>query len=155
MAHWRALDEYTPFARILVEYMWAQRPPLLPAQFASQMGVRKQALSNWLMSDATPPPPVIVRLARAMGLPVDKLLIAAGHAMPDDPLMDTTGAWYTVLKVARTAADAGPDAALPADQATVTRVLNWLDGLQPRVSSSMATPTRPGKDELFGRTFTD
>ncbi len=24
MAKWRPLDEYTPFARVLVEYMWEQ-----------------------------------------------------------------------------------------------------------------------------------
>ena len=28
MAKWRALNDYSPFARLLVEYMWEQRPPL-------------------------------------------------------------------------------------------------------------------------------
>ena len=26
MAKWRTLEEYTPFARLLVEYMWASGP---------------------------------------------------------------------------------------------------------------------------------
>ena len=67
MAKWRPLDDYSPFARLLVEYMWEQRPPLLPNQFAQRMGVRKQQISFWLNSDATPSASVLVRLARGMG----------------------------------------------------------------------------------------
>src|SRR5690348_6886335 len=36
MAKWRPLDDYSPIARLLVEYMWEQRPPLLPNQFAQR-----------------------------------------------------------------------------------------------------------------------
>ena len=97
MAKWRALQEYTPFARLLVEYMWEQRPPLVPNQFAERMGVRKQALSTWLNSDAVPAPPVVVRLARGMGRPVRELITAAGFAPADDPLLDTADAWVYVL----------------------------------------------------------
>lgn len=93
MAKWRALEEYTPFARLLVEYMWEQRPPLLPNQFADRMGVRKQALSTWLNSNATPSPPVVVRLARGMGRSVSDLMTAAGYASPGDPLLDRADAW--------------------------------------------------------------
>jgi len=152
MAHWRPLDAYTPFGQALVEYMWAQRPPLLPAQFAARMGVRKQALSSWLSSDATPPPRVVVQLARAMGLPVADLLIAAGHATEEDPLFDTDGAWAlvldTALQRAAAAADADADAepgdptqarpspvespppAPPVDREALRRVLAWLQALQ-------------------------
>ena len=96
MAKWRTLQEYTPFARTLVEYMWEQRPPLLPNQFAERMGVRKQALSTWLNSDAVPAPPVVVRLARGMGRPVRELMTAAGYAPAHDPLLDVTDAWAYV-----------------------------------------------------------
>ncbi len=96
MAKWRSLDEYTPFARLLVEHMWEQRPPLLPNQFAARMGVRKQALSTWLNSDAVPTPPVVVRLARGLGRPVRELLTAAGYAPADDPLLDCADAWAYV-----------------------------------------------------------
>lgn len=97
MAKWRPLDDYSPFARRLVEYMWEQRPPLLPNQFAQRMGIRKQQISAWLNSDATPPAPVLVRLARGMGHPVSELFIAAGFASTDDPLFDSEESWTHVL----------------------------------------------------------
>lgn len=97
MAKWRSLDDYSPFARLLVEYMWGQRPPLLPNQFAQRMGVRKQQISLWLNSDATPSASVLVRLARGMGHPVSELFIAAGYATPDDPLFDIEESWVHML----------------------------------------------------------
>ena len=97
MAKWRPLDDYSPFARLLVEYMWEQRPPLLPNQFAQRMGVRKQQISLWLNSDTTPSAPVLVRLARGMGRPVSELFIAAGCASRDDPLLDAEESWTHVL----------------------------------------------------------
>src|SRR5690349_18857480 len=97
MAKWRSLEDYSPFARLLVEYMWEQRPPLLPNQFAQRMGIRKQQISVWLNSDATPPAPVLVRLARGMGHPVSELFIAAGYASADDPLFDSEESWTHVL----------------------------------------------------------
>jgi transcriptional regulator with XRE-family HTH domain len=97
MAKWRPLDDYSPFARLLVEYMWGQRPPLLPNQFAQRMGVRKQQISLWLNSDATPSASVLVRLARGMGHPVSELFIAAGYASPNDPLFDIEESWAHIL----------------------------------------------------------
>ena len=97
MAKWRPLDDYSPFARLLVEYMWGQRPPLLPNQFAQRMGVRKQQISLWLNSDATPSASVLVRLARGMGHPVSELFIAAGYATSDDPLLDIEESWVHML----------------------------------------------------------
>jgi len=97
MAKWRSLDDYSPFARLLVEYMWGQRPPLLPNQFAQRMGVRKQQISLWLNSDATPSASVLVRLARGMGHPVSELFIAAGYATSDDPLLDIEESWVHML----------------------------------------------------------
>jgi transcriptional regulator with XRE-family HTH domain len=97
MAKWRSLDDYSPFARRLVEYMWEQRPPLLPNQFAQRMGIRKQQISAWLNSDAIPPAPALVRLARGMGHPVSELFIAAGYASTDDPLFDREESWTHVL----------------------------------------------------------
>lgn len=98
MARWRPLDDYSPFARLLVEYMWEQRPPLLPNQFAQRMGVRKQQVSSWLNSDATPAPSIVVRLARGMGRPVSQLFVAADHATADDPLFDIEESWTHVLE---------------------------------------------------------
>jgi transcriptional regulator with XRE-family HTH domain len=97
MAKWRALNDYSPFARLLVEYMWEQRPPLLPNQFAQRMGVRKQQVSSWLNSDASPAPSLLVRLARGMALPVSELFIAAGYASSSDPLFDSEETWTHVM----------------------------------------------------------
>lgn len=97
MARWRPFEDYSPFARILVQYMWEQRPPLLPNQFAHRMGVRKQQVSTWLNTDATPAPSVLVRLARGMGRPVSELFIAAEYATADDPLFDVEDAWTHIL----------------------------------------------------------
>jgi transcriptional regulator with XRE-family HTH domain len=103
MAKWRALEDYSPFARLLVEYMWGQRPPLLPNQFAHRMGVRKQQVSSWLNSDATPSPSVLVRLARGMALSVSELFIAAGYTPGNDPLFDTEEAWTHIIAEVRSA----------------------------------------------------
>lgn len=103
MAKWRALSDYSPFARLLVEYMWEQRPPLLPNQFAQRMGVRKQQVSSWLNSDASPAPSVLVRLARGMARPVSELFIAAGYASANDPLFDIEETWAHVMAEVQTA----------------------------------------------------
>jgi transcriptional regulator with XRE-family HTH domain len=97
MARWKSLEEYSPVARLLVEYMWEQRPPLLPSQFAAQMGVPKQLVSSWLTSQVLPTPGVLLHLARRMNQPVSRLLVAAGYATSEDPLMDIPGAWSYVL----------------------------------------------------------
>jgi len=93
MPTWKPLEDYSPFARVLVTYMWDQRPPLLPIEFARQMGIRKQQVSSWLTTQVVPDPPLLVHLARRMGMPVRDLLIAAGHATTEDPLLDTADAW--------------------------------------------------------------
>lgn len=102
MATWKSMDQYAPFAQILVRYMWEARPPLNPNQLAVRAGVRRQILSQWLNAPATselhPDPAAVVKVARAMGMPVADLLIAAGHATEADPLLDCIGAWAYVLQ---------------------------------------------------------
>lgn len=102
MAKWRPLEDYSPFARLLVEYMWEQRPPLLPNQFAQRMGVRKQQVSNWLNSDATPSPQTLMRLARGMGRPVSEVFITSGATAAADPLFDLEEAWTHTLTEVQT-----------------------------------------------------
>lgn len=93
---WQSLETYSPFAQILVEFMWRARPPLQPSQFARGCGVTRQQLSWWLLTQSVPPPAVIVRMARFMNTPVRSLLIAAGYATDDDPLFDCSDAWVYV-----------------------------------------------------------
>jgi len=101
MSQWRDLDAYSPFARVLVTYMWDQYPSLSPTAFASLVGIRRQRLSTWLTTDAVPPPHMVMQVARHMGMPARELLIAAGHATSDDPLFDQTDAWEFVTSVVR------------------------------------------------------
>lgn len=96
MARWRPLEDYTPIARILVVYMWEQRPPLLPSQFAAHMGLPKQLVSSWLSSQVMPAPDVLVHLARQMDQPVSRLLASSGYTGDDDPLLDIPEAWSYV-----------------------------------------------------------
>lgn len=102
MATWRPLDQYAPFAQILVRYMWESRPPLNPNQFAIRAGLRRQILSQWLnapgAAELHPDPTAVVKAARAMGMPVTDLLMAAGHCTEADPLLDRPGAWAYVLR---------------------------------------------------------
>lgn len=102
MATWKSMDQYAPFAQILVRYMWEARPPLNPNQLAVRAGVRRQVLSQWLNAPAAaelhPDPVAVVKVARAMGMPVADLLIAAGHATEVDPLLDRVGSWAYLLQ---------------------------------------------------------
>jgi transcriptional regulator with XRE-family HTH domain len=101
MAHWKDLEGYTPFARMIVEYMWAQRPPLLPSQFAVQMGIPKQVISKWLNAQAEPDPRHLLQLAERMSVPVQQLFLAAGYTTPEHPLLSRADAIQHVLQVVR------------------------------------------------------
>jgi hypothetical protein len=41
---WRPLEEYPPFMRPLVRYMWEHRPPFNPSQFAARRRAAPAAL---------------------------------------------------------------------------------------------------------------
>lgn len=137
MATWKSLDQYAPFAQILVRYMWEARPPLNPNQFAIRAGLRRQILSQWLNAPASaelhPDPAAVVKVARAMGVPVADLLIAAGHATEADPLVDYAGAWAYVLRhvesspaFAQEPAQEGTEPSECWDEPTRERVLAFL-----------------------------
>ena len=96
MARWRSLDDYSPFARLLVEYMWTQRPPLLPAGFADRMGISKQVVSKWLNTPSSPDADLVIQIARRMPMPVSMLFAAAGFTTPDYPIFDIAEAWAFV-----------------------------------------------------------
>jgi transcriptional regulator with XRE-family HTH domain len=137
MSRWRSLEEYTPIARLLVEYMWSQRPPLLPSQFAEQMGIPKQAVSRWLSAQADPDPGHLARIARRTPLRLSDLFLTAGYTTPDYPIFDRTGAWDEVLATVREAAT------IPDDQrALILATLESLRSAQspPAKASSSDAP---------------
>ena len=121
MAHWKDLDGYTPFARLIVEYMWEQRPPLLPSQFAVQMDIPKQVISKWLNAQAGPDPRHLLQLAARMPMSVQRLFLAAGYTTPEFPLLSRADAW---AEVRQTVMDA--TAISDEDKATILRVLALL-----------------------------
>lgn len=97
MARWKDLADYSTVARLLVEYMWEHRPPLLPSQFAEQVAMPKQALSRVLNDHADPDPVHLVKIARATPLSLTVLFQAAGYTTPDYPVYDQETAWAMVI----------------------------------------------------------
>ncbi|MEO7000541.1 MAG: hypothetical protein ABI068_01895 [Ktedonobacterales bacterium] len=94
---WKQLNDYSPFARILVEYMWEQRPPLLPAGFAERMGISKQTVSKWLNTPGAPEADLVIQVARRMPMSVHTLFDAAGFTPPEYPLYSIPEAWEFIL----------------------------------------------------------
>lgn len=139
MARWRSLEEYTPIARQLVEYMWAQRPPLLPSQFAEQMGIPKQAVSRWLSAQADPDPAHLVRIAQRTPLRLHDLFITAGYTTPDYPIFDQAGAWEMVLARVRAAGTL-----TDAQRANALTVLEALQAAEPAPAPSPAAAAVAG-----------
>ncbi len=146
MARWRSLEEYTPIARLLVEYMWAQRPPLLPSQFAEQMGIPKQAVSRWLSAQADPDPAHLVRIAQRTPLRLLDLFLTAGYTTPDYPIFDRAGAWELVLERVRVA-----DTLTDEQRASIITALEALQAAEPAPSSIPIPATaNEGADEEQG-----
>ena len=102
MARWRPLEDYTPLAQILVRFMWEERPPLLPAQFADNVRVSRQTLSRVLNQGALPDPAALLRMARLIGVPAQQLFLAAGYTTEDDPIYTQEEAWAMVIKTMAT-----------------------------------------------------
>jgi transcriptional regulator with XRE-family HTH domain len=167
MATWKSLDQYAPFAQILVRYMWEARPPLNPNQLAVRAGVRRQVLSQWLNAPATadlhPDPAAVVKVARAMGMPVADLLIAAGHATEADPLLDRKGAIAYVAQliessapIPRQSGQDGSDQQEQWDEPTHQRVLMYLRALDevdtepPQTQNGSANSLAGGPDDSHG-----
>ena len=96
MARWRPLEDYSPLAQLLVRYMWEQRPPLLPAQFADKVMVSRQAILRILNQDANPEPAVLLRIARMLHIPTQHLFQLAGYTTDADPIYRNAEAWDMV-----------------------------------------------------------
>jgi transcriptional regulator with XRE-family HTH domain len=66
---WPSLEQCTPLGVLLVEWMWAQKPPVPVALLASRVGVERSTLSNWLTTDRKPQAMQLLVLAQVTGLP--------------------------------------------------------------------------------------
>jgi hypothetical protein len=77
MPHRRKTDEPGPFAQLLFDWMWSQRPPLSIGQLATRLGLSKQTVYNWTGRDELPSSTAIPLISERLGIPVDALLNAA------------------------------------------------------------------------------
>lgn len=89
-------EQMTPFAKLLVNYMWNERPPnrppLSPHQVAIRIGASQQNLSNWIFRSSLPPFETIMEVLARLDIPLRALYdayMSAGIPMPrwdaDDP----------------------------------------------------------------------
>jgi hypothetical protein len=62
---------------LLLDWMWAQRPPLPVTTLAAQVGVERTTLVSWLTTNRQPQPLQLLLLAQVTELPVADLAAAA------------------------------------------------------------------------------
>jgi len=98
MSTWRPFDDYSPLAQRIVAYLWEQRPPLNPSQFATAIGVSRQTINRILNHDTVPEPPVLYRIARQLSAPLQEIYLLVGYSTPDDPILTRSDAWADLLK---------------------------------------------------------
>jgi CI repressor-like protein len=82
-------EAMTPFAQVLVNYMWNRRPwnrpPLTAPQLAVKIGVPKQSITNWILRGSVPPFETILIILAKLGISMRELYdayAAAGLAVP-------------------------------------------------------------------------
>ncbi len=123
MARWKDGKEYTPFAIILVEYMWAERPPLLPSQFAARVRLPKQVISKWLNAQASPDVAQMAQIAARVPISLRQMCLAAGVTTEETPILSARDAWDLVTAQVRAA-----DGISEAERVAALRVLDGVRG---------------------------
>jgi transcriptional regulator with XRE-family HTH domain len=89
--------ELTPFAQVLLDYMWNRRnptqAPLGVAQLAARLGVPRQNVNNWIARGTVPTFEVILAVLARLDIPLRTLYDAyqrAGLTVPRWDERDTT-----------------------------------------------------------------
>lgn len=96
MPRYRAPENPTPFARVLLDYMWSQRPPLSAGQLAVKLGnISRQTVHNWLYLNNVPSIGNALDALDRLGIPLERLLQAyeeeaAAAVAPDQTGTQTT-----------------------------------------------------------------
>jgi hypothetical protein len=87
------LGQESPFAKLLIAYMWQHRlpnrPPMTVAALAIKLGISKQTLSHWVYHNGVPLFPTALDVLAKLNIPVSRLINAyrdAGMQIP--PLFD-------------------------------------------------------------------
>lgn len=88
--------ELTPFAQVLVDYMWNRRSPtrapMAVPQLASKLGVPRQNVSNWIYRGTVPNFEVVLAVLAGLNIPLRALYDAyqrAGLTVPRWDEQDT------------------------------------------------------------------
>jgi hypothetical protein len=66
---WPSLKQCTLLGVALVEWMWAQKPPVPVALLASRVGVERTTLHSWLTTERKPHPTQLLLLSQVTELP--------------------------------------------------------------------------------------
>lgn len=72
------VDQMTPFARMVYDYLLSFRPNKIVAELSEETGISNQTIWDWLRKGTIPRRSTIVQLAERSDLPLDELLLAAG-----------------------------------------------------------------------------
>lgn len=74
------MKELTPFAAVLVDYMWNRRRPnqrpLTTSQLAVRLGVPRQSVNNWIYSGNVPPLEAVFAVLAKLDIPMRALFDA-------------------------------------------------------------------------------
>jgi hypothetical protein len=82
---WPSLEQCTPLGTLLVEWMWAQKPPMPVSLLASRIGVDRSTLFGWLTTDRKPQPMQLLVLSQVTGLPA--LGLARHAVIPEERVL--------------------------------------------------------------------
>lgn len=92
------MKELTPFAAVLVDYMWNRRRPnqrpLTTSQLAVRLGVPRQSVNNWIYSGNIPPLEAVFAVLAKLDIPMRALYDAyrlSGLPVPRWDEHDTSG----------------------------------------------------------------
>lgn len=81
---WETLEGLTPFAQLVRDYMWEQRPPLNVNRLAERTGLRAPTIWKWFRDGVIPDAATLGTLAETTGIPLMDLYLAAGYLKEQD-----------------------------------------------------------------------
>ncbi len=85
-------EKMTPFAQLLVDYMWNKRPrnspPLSYSQLAVRLGIPKQSISNWILRGSVPPLDTVMIVLAKLHIPLRDLYDAYSQSGLTVPAWD-------------------------------------------------------------------
>lgn len=122
----RMPEKTSPFADLIWNWMWSQRPPLNPHRFAALIGVGRQTVYNWLNRGTTPQLQFLPLIHEKTGIPLRTLYEAAGYPLAADGKL-TPSVWAFIV--------AGVERAPDLDATTKARVVQHIGELREQYES--------------------